>query len=83
MGPFFGIALLALVVFVIVYVFMRVTCYLKKKYAKAENFVWQFITSLMCDSCREACESHKKLLIRAVKFSILITAVAAAGYYIR
>ena len=83
MGPFFFLIIAFFVAFLCVYAFMRITCFLKKKYALVENKIWKFLLSLMCESCREACKDHKKLIVRAMLFSLVIAAVATATYYIR
>ena len=68
----------------VIYGFMRLSCWLKKKYGEAENILFIAMTFFMCDSCRAACESHTKLVIRAVVFAALVTAVGfGIAYFVR
>jgi hypothetical protein len=83
MGIGILITLVFAVAFLVIYGLMRLSCVLKRKYREAENFIFRALTFFMCASCREACESHTKLLIRAVMFAAVITAVVAITRYIR
>jgi hypothetical protein len=83
-----GIGLVVTAVFfavlAVIYGFMRLSCFLKKKYGEAENFLFIVMTFFMCDSCRKACESHTKLVIRAVAFAVLVTAISfGIAYFVR
>lgn len=58
-----------------IYVLMLVVCYLKKKYCMAENYLCQIMLSVMCESCKESCTSHKKLIFRSLLFALILTVV--------
>jgi hypothetical protein len=83
MGIGILVTLVFTVAFLLIYGLMRLSCFLKRKYREAENFVFRALTFFMCESCREACENTTKLLIRAVMFAAVITAVIVITRYVR
>ncbi|MCC6405060.1 MAG: hypothetical protein IT405_01595 [Candidatus Yanofskybacteria bacterium] len=83
MGPLIVLSVTFCVFWVITYVAMHVSCYLKRKYKDTENGIAKLLMSLMCESCRMACESHLMLFKRSVMFALLLAIVATAAYFIR
>lgn len=73
----FGIA------FFVIYGLMRLSCYLKKKYCQAEGRLCELLELVMCESCKESCRNHRKLLLRAVLFSVVVVVIFAIGYWCR
>jgi len=78
-----GLAVLIVVVFAAIVGLMYLSCYLKRKYAQAEHWIYRALTFFMCESCKEACESHTKLLFRALLFTAVIVGVVAVTRYCR
>lgn len=80
-----GIGLLLALVFGVafgtIYGLMRLSCLLKKEYLRAESWTYKLLTFFMCESCKEACESHTKLVFRALLFSAVIAAVVGLTKY--
>jgi len=52
---------------------MAIACYLKAKYCKAEHWLCKAMFLFGCKSCKEACESYLKLIIRACLFAAILT----------
>jgi hypothetical protein len=72
--------------FVILTTVFYLSCWLKRRYNSVENkadLLWitnvayHFFTMFMCKSCKEACESHYKLIARAAFFAFLIALIIA------
>lgn len=81
-----GIGILVTIVFGIafgvIYTLMHLSCFLKRKYLRAESWIYKLLTFFMCESCKEACESHTKLIFRALLFSAIIAvAVGLTKYF--
>lgn len=80
-----GIGILVLTVFLIalgvIYLLMRLSCFLKKKYCATENRLCNLLELIMCESCRESCKNHKKLIVRAILFAAIIAATSGIVHY--
>ncbi|MGB7957268.1 MAG: hypothetical protein WCF77_00275 [Minisyncoccia bacterium] len=72
--------LVALAVFGVIYGVLRFLCFVKKKYCEAENFICRFLGHIMCESCKESCDNHRRLLMRAILFTAVILAVMVIGH---
>lgn len=93
MGP--AIVLVTFIFFavpclVFVYAFMRASCLIKERYAKLggdKKLSW--IEKIMldvlnfCDSCKEGCTNHKRLVRRAIFFAFVIALLLTIIYHIR
>jgi len=70
--------------FVVLYILMQLSCYFKRHYCPPRNIICMiicgFLNMIMCDKCREGCTNHRKLVMRAIMFSILTTIATLAGY---
>jgi hypothetical protein len=64
-------------VFVIIYSYMLVSCYVRNKFTDPNSWILRFFTKvlMMCESCRDACNDHKKMLIRSLALSAFIAVV--------
>lgn len=60
----------------VLYALMMLVCIIKRKYCQAENVLCKVIEAVECAPCREACQNHSRLIVRAVMFSAAITFVA-------
>jgi hypothetical protein len=74
------VVIVGFAVFGIVYGILWLLCYLKKKYCEAETFMCRLLGRVMCESCKEACGDHRKLLLRAILVTVIILASLAVGY---
>lgn len=70
-----------LISFLIIYPLMKLSCIFKKKYCLAENWLCDLLNLVMCESCREACSNHQKLIVRAVLFSAMIAIASTLVHY--
>lgn len=79
MGLAVPFAVVFLVVFGFVYLYMILSCYVKRKFTDPNGWILKFFTQIMgmCESCRDACNDHKKMLTRALALSLFIAIVVA------
>jgi hypothetical protein len=75
MGLFYALIFTFAVLFVLIYGFFHLSCYVKRRYKDAENWLYRILTSFMCESFREACEKPGKMVIRAIFFAAVLAAV--------
>ncbi len=75
------VSIVFLIAFAVIYLLMKLSCFLKNKYCVGENKLCNIMDLLMCESCRESCKNHKKLIIRAILFSAIIALSSGIVHY--
>jgi len=85
----FAIVLAA--VFTITYLLMRLACFIENRYRQTknktdlywiENIAFRILLIFMCESCKESCEYHHKLVARAFVIALFVASVALPTAYL-
>ena len=94
MGLAFMLSTFAVVlatVFAITYSLMRLSCFIENRYTQTknkadlywiENIAFHILLIFMCESCKESCEYHHKLVARSFAIALFVALVALPTAYI-